>query len=97
MVSPPPEFQVQRKVFESPQRSLYCWDVGGTVTGESETYRTLLWPVRAPLPAPWPAEGTDGLRSLCCGLSIYKKPNLWITTSEFRRSRNDFNSLKNAG
>ncbi|GFO43615.1 hypothetical protein PoB_007012000 [Plakobranchus ocellatus] len=51
--------------------------VCGTVASESalRSAGTLLSRVRAPPPAPWPDGGPESLRSPCCGLALYKKPN----------------------
>ncbi|GFO23755.1 hemocyte protein-glutamine gamma-glutamyltransferase-like [Plakobranchus ocellatus] len=51
--------------------------VGRTVASESalRSAGTLLSRVRAPLPALWPDGGPKRLRSPCCGLALYKKPN----------------------
>ncbi|GFO26272.1 hypothetical protein PoB_005277700 [Plakobranchus ocellatus] len=51
--------------------------IGGTVASESalRSAATSLSRARAPPPAPWPDEEPESLRSPCCGLAIYKKPN----------------------
>ncbi|GFO39692.1 hypothetical protein PoB_006619700 [Plakobranchus ocellatus] len=61
-----------------PKHSLAYWGIGGTVASESalRSAGTFLSRVRAQPPAPWPDGGPESLRSPCCGLAIYKKPNL---------------------
>ncbi|GFO13092.1 hypothetical protein PoB_003959700 [Plakobranchus ocellatus] len=51
--------------------------VDGTVARESalRSAGNLLWWARAPLPVPWPEGGSESLRSPCCGLAIYNRPN----------------------
>ncbi|GFO18102.1 hypothetical protein PoB_004460700 [Plakobranchus ocellatus] len=57
--------------------------VDGTVASESalRSAGNLLSWVRAPPPAPWLDGGPESLRSFCCGLAIYNKPNQTISFS----------------